>query len=80
MRGHPIATAQGVLHGPPGVILGCRLDVPDVTSVPIELARLEGLCDVLRLADGATSCVYEPCALLEVLEKVLVDQTTRPLM
>jgi hypothetical protein len=51
------------------VILGSRLDIPDIPGVSIELATLDGLGDRLLVADRATSGVHEPCALLEVLEK-----------
>lgn len=46
--------------GAEGVLLGCGLDVPDVTTVTAELAGLEGLGDVFLDDDGATGGVDEP--------------------
>jgi hypothetical protein len=54
------ATPVGVLGGTERVVLGCGLDVPDVTSVTAELARLEGLGDVFLDYDGTTGGVDEP--------------------
>jgi len=43
------------------VILGGGLDVPDVTTVSTELARLEGLSNILLDNNGTTGSVDEPC-------------------
>jgi hypothetical protein len=40
------------------------------------LTRLDGLGDGVFVADGTTSGVDEPCTLLEVLEKIGVDEST----
>lgn len=34
MRHHAISSAERVLDGAPDVVLGSRLDVPDITSIP----------------------------------------------
>jgi len=80
VRNHPVATARGVLHGPPGVIAGSRLDIPDIPRVSAELAALYGLGDCVFVADRTTSGVHQPCTLLEVVEELGVDQPTSSLV
>lgn len=56
-----VAAAPGAVGGgAERVLLGCGLDVPDVTTVTAELAGLEGLGDVFLDDDGATGSVDEP--------------------
>jgi len=56
---HTVATAHGVLGVSERVVLWCWLREPDITTVAVELARLEGLGDVLLDDDGATGSVDE---------------------
>ena len=55
---HPVTSAQGVLHGPPGVIRGSGLHIPDIPGVTVELTTLE--CPGYRalIADRTASSVY----------------------
>lgn len=54
------ATPGAVGSGTERVVLWCGLDVPDITTVTTELARLESLGNVL-LDDNSTTCgVDEP--------------------
>jgi hypothetical protein len=76
VRHHAVASPERVLDRSPDVVGGCRLDVPDVTRVAVQLARLNGRSDIVLVADGTTRGVYEPCSLLEVLEKFSVDEST----
>ena len=76
VRHHPVTAAQGILHGPPGVILGSGLDIPDVPGVPIELTTLYGCSDCFLVTDRATSGVHQPRAVLEVSEQIGIDQPT----
>lgn len=56
-----VAAAPGAVGGgAERVLLGCGLDVPDVTTVTAELAGLEGLGDIFLDDDGATGGVDEP--------------------
>ena len=76
MRYHPVATAQGILHGPPGMILWGRLDVPDIPGVPVELTALYGSGDRVLVAYRTAGGVHQPCTILKVLEQIGVDQPT----
>lgn len=69
VRGHGM-----VGHGPPWVILGGRLGVPYITSVPSELTRLQSLHHGVCVNDLATGGVNKVAALLEVLEHGLVEE------
>lgn len=57
---HGIATTEGVLGVAQDVVLGGGLREPHVTTVAAELARLEGVGDVLLDDNGTTSSVDEP--------------------
>ena len=63
VRDHAVTTTNGVLHVPPWVILGGRLDIPDITRVSRQLPALERLCDGIPVADRSTGGVHEPSAL-----------------
>lgn len=63
MGNHAVSTTEGVLHRPPDVVFWCRLLVPDVTGVAVEVTRGESVSDVLGVTDGATSGVDKPGAL-----------------
>ena len=80
MRHHSVSTTKGVLSRAPDVVLGRGLDVPDVTGVTRELAARERGGDVVLVADSSARGVDEPRALLEVLQKLSVDETACPLM
>lgn len=56
---HGVAAAEGVLDGAQGVVAGSGLREPDITAVSGEVARLDGLSDVLLDDDGATGGVDE---------------------
>jgi len=57
---HGIAASPWVLCISEWVVFGCRLREPNVASVAVELAGLEGLGDILLDNDGATGGVDEP--------------------
>lgn len=44
------------------------------------MSRLEGRSDSVLVANGTTSSVDEPCALLEVLEEFSVDESASTLV
>jgi hypothetical protein len=50
------------------MIPGCRLDIPDITSIASELTALDGFSDGILIADSTTSGVDKPCAFLEVFK------------
>jgi len=75
VRHHSVSTAEGVLHCAPDVILGSRLDVPNITRISRQLTTLESLSNSIFVADGTTSSVNEPGALLEVFQKFSVDES-----
>lgn len=60
MGDHPVTTTEGVLHGPPGVVLGSGLDIPDIAGITPKLTALDSLSDGILVADGTTSGVHEP--------------------
>ena len=74
VRYHSVAPAQRVLHGPPWMIAGSRLDVPDIPRVSIESTTLNGPRYRVLVADRATSGVHQPGSLFEVSEELVVDQ------
>lgn len=80
MRHHTITTTQWVLDGTPDMVLGCGLDVPNISRVTRDLARLECGRDVVLVADGTTCGVDEPCTFFEVLEEVSVDKAASALV
>ena len=80
VRYHPVTTTQGVLHGPPWVVAGSRLDVPDIPGVPPELAAPYSSGDCVFITDRATSGVHQPCTPLKMLEQLGIDQPTGTLM
>ena len=80
MRDHAVAGAQRVLHRAPRVVLRGRLDIPDITSIAVDLTALDGSSDSVLVADRATRGVDEPCALLEVLEQLLIHEPACPLV
>jgi len=57
------------------VILGGGLGEPDITTVSTEVARLEGLSDILLDNDGTASGVDEPSTGLHLRDEVLVEET-----
>ena len=71
---HTVSTSEGVLHGAPDVVLGCGLDVPDVTRVSRELTAGQSGGNGVLVANSATGGVDEPGTLLEVLEELGVDE------
>lgn len=80
VRHHSVSTAEGVLGRPQDVVLGRGLHVPDVTSVAGELTARERGGDVVFVTDGTARGVDEPCALLEVLQELGVDETASALV
>ena len=60
VRNHGVAAAPRVLGIAERVVLGGGLREPDVTSVASELARLDGLGNILLDDDGTTGGVDEP--------------------
>jgi hypothetical protein len=60
MRDHSVAAAPWVLGVSERMLLGSRLREPDITTVAVELTRLEGLCDIFLDDNGATGSVDEP--------------------
>lgn len=65
VRGHTVPSLQVVAHGSPRVVAGCRLRVPDVTSVEVDLARFEGFGYVFRHGEGASCGVDQETTLLQ---------------
>ena len=63
MGRHAVAPAKGVLHCTPWVVLGCRLYIPHISGIAVELAAHDRLGYVVSVADGSTGGVNEPCAL-----------------
>lgn len=57
---HGVTASPWVLGGSEWVVTGCGLREPDVTSVSVELAGLEGLGNVFLDDNGATGGVDEP--------------------
>jgi hypothetical protein len=80
MGNHAVSTAEGVLHRAPDVVLGRGLDVPHITGVAGELAAGDRRSDGVLVTDGATGGVDEPCALLEVLQELGVDESASTLV
>ena len=76
VRHHAVPTPKWILHIPPRVVLRCRLDVPHITCVSVELAGFHGVGDGVFVADCAAGGVDEPGAFLEVFEEVGVDEVT----
>lgn len=62
MRNSGIATTPWVLGITKGMVLGSGLREPNISSVASQVARLEGLGDVLLDDDGTTSSIDEPRA------------------
>ena len=56
---HGVAAVEGVLDVAQGVLLGGGLGEPHVAAVAGQVARLDGLCDVLLDDDGAAGGVDE---------------------
>lgn len=71
---HSITTTKRVEHRAPRVILWCRLDIPHITSISVQLTTLHGGGDVFRITDRSSGSIDQPSTFLEVLERVLVDQ------
>lgn len=72
---HGIAATPGVLGVAERVILGGGLGEPDITTVATEVARLEGLSDILLDDDGTAGGVDEPSTGLHLRNEVLVEET-----
>ena len=66
MRRHSISSSENVLHRSPDVVFRSGLLVPDVSSIAIEMTRLESLGDIVSVADGAAGCVNEPGPLTQI--------------
>lgn len=62
MGDHGVAATEGVLGVAQRVVLGGGLGEPDITTVAAEVARLEGVSNVLLDDNGTTSSVDEPRA------------------
>lgn len=75
VRNHGVAAAPGALDSTQRVVGGGGLREPDITTVAAEVARLDGLGDILLDDDGTTSGVDEPRALLHLGDELLVEQT-----
>lgn len=60
MRNHGVSTAPWTLDITERVVLWCGLREPNITTITTEMARLDGLSDVLLDNDGSTSGVDEP--------------------
>ena len=60
VRNHGVSAAEGVLGVAEGMILGCWLREPDVSSVTAEVAALEGLSNILLDDDCASGGIDEP--------------------
>lgn len=73
---HSVTATPGVLGVAERVILGGGLGEPDITTVSTEVARLEGLGDILLDNDGTTGGVDEPSTGLHLRDEVLVEETT----
>ena len=74
VRDHAVSSAERVLHGTPGMILGCRLDIPDIAGVASELSTLQSIGDSKFVTDGSTGSVNEPCSRLELTQELCVDE------
>jgi hypothetical protein len=72
---HGVTATPGVLGVAERVVLGGGLGEPDITTVSAEVARLEGLGDILLDDDGATGGVDEPSTGLHLGDEVLVEET-----
>ncbi len=72
--GHGVTATEVVLGSSPWVILGGRLNIPDITSVTTQLTGLQGLCNVFGYTDSSTSGVDEDSTLLHLADKSLVDE------
>lgn len=59
MGDHGVAAAEWVVAGAQRVVLGGGLGEPDITTVASEVARFDGLGDVLLDDNGATGGVDE---------------------
>lgn len=66
VRNHSIPTSERILHGPPWVVFGCGLDIPDIARVTCEVPTLQGSGNSIGIANGTTSSVDEPeCVMLK---------------
>lgn len=63
VRNHGVATTPWVLGITERVVFGSGLREPNVSSVASQLARLEGLGDILLHDDGTASSVDKPSTL-----------------
>lgn len=75
VRDHGVASTEGVDGVAQRVVLGGGLREPDITTVTGEVARLQGLGDILLDDNGATGSVDEVRALLHLADELLVEQT-----
>ena len=62
VRDHGVAAAPGALDSAQRVVGGGGLGEPDITTVSAEVARLDGLGDILLDDNGTASGVDEPGA------------------
>lgn len=72
---HGVTTTPGVLGVAERVILGGGLGEPDITTVAAEVARLEGLSNILLDNDGTAGSVDEPRTGLHLGDELLVEET-----
>lgn len=73
---HGVTAAPGVLGVAQRVVLGSGLGEPDITTVATEVARLEGLGDILLDDDSTTGSVDQPGTRLHLGDQLLVEETT----
>jgi hypothetical protein len=59
---------NGDYSTPPDMILRCRLNVPYVACIAVEMTTLDSLSNSVLVTNSATGGVDEPSTLLEVLE------------
>ena len=76
VRYHAVTTVEGVLHGAPWVVSRRGLHIPDITSIAVDLARLNSRSNSILVGDSTTGGVDYPSILLEVLQQICVDEAT----
>src|SRR6202042_463044 len=61
-------------HRAPGMILRCRLRIPDVAGVAGELSALKGSDDGVAIANQAARRVHEVCTTLHFADQCIVEE------
>lgn len=71
VRNHAIATTQGILSIAKNMVLRCRLGSPDISSIAIEVTRLQRSRNVLGNDNSTAGSVNNPrsCLLLETPQR-----------